>query len=62
MHAIRVAKEHGINVLIDVVMNVRSSYVIFEGKSSQSCSTSWGQTARKKFVPWRYTRKTEIVS
>lgn len=62
MHAIRVAKEHGINVLIDVVMNVRSYHVAFEGKSSQGCSISWGQTVRKKFVPWRYTHKTEIVS
>jgi hypothetical protein len=34
--AIRVAKEHGINVLIDAVLNVRSSYVAFERRGSQN--------------------------
>lgn len=62
MDAIRVAKEHGIDVLIDAVMNVCSSYVTFEGTGSQSCSISWGQMVRRKSEPWRYTHKTEIVS
>ena len=51
MDAIRVAKEHGINVLIDAVTNVHSSYVTLEGRGSQNSSISWGQTVGRKSEP-----------
>jgi len=48
VEAIRVANEHGIDVLIDAVTNVRFSYVVSEGRGSQICSISLEQTARRK--------------
>ena len=56
------AKEHGIDVLIDAVTNVCFSYIASEGRRSQTCSISWGQIARRKSELSRYTPKTEIVS
>jgi alpha-amylase len=48
VEAIRVAKEHGIDVLIDAVTNVRCSYVASEGRSSQDLQHKMGADGKEE--------------